>query len=519
MTVASPPSTPPRSNANARRDAIAGQSPPDLARAALLAPFLADLDRYLTTLDPLAIDRAHHIPPEVLRTLADLGVFGASIPERFGGTDLGLAGATAIVETLARRDRALATTVGLHLGLGTRGLVAFASPDQQARWLPGLASGQTLAAFGTTEANAGSDLARLQTRAVVRGDRVTVQGEKLYVTNGGLAGLYTFTVAVTGFGDFQASRALVFLERSDPGLVVGREEDKLGLRGSSTTALHLDVDVPADRLLGPPGAGPDQLAHILAWGRTAMAAGCCGTAQAALDLTLQHVRLRQQFGRPLAAQPVVRAQLADMIATLTTMRALVAATTRASDDLERERLSLSSKIMASDGDCAICDQALQLHGGSGYLEDTGLSLLLRDARVTRIFEGANDVLLTRLGQLELTTPRAAPPDHPLSLLLTTQLDPARKRGLAALRDPLVLHRIGRLALLRDAALALAALAADPHRLTPRMPRPTAADLAHAESRLLEAARAHLVRRDLDTTELIARHVLDQRDQDAQEAVS
>lgn len=479
-----------------------------------LAPFLAELDRYLlATIDPLAIDRAHHIPPSVLRELAELGVFGASIPEAFGGAELDLAGVTAIVETLARRDRAIATTVGLHLGLGTRGLVAFGAPDQQARWLPALASGQVLAAFGTTEPNSGSDLARLQTRAVVQGQRLTVQGEKLYVTNGGLAGLYTLAVAVTGFGDFQASRALVFLERSDPGLVVGREEDKLGLRGSSTTALHLDVDVPVDRLLGPPGAGPDQLAHVLAWGRTAMAAGCCGTAQAALDLTLQHVSLRHQFGRPLAAQPVVRAQLADMIATLTTMRALVAATTRAVDDLERERLSLASKVVASDGDCAICDQALQLHGGAGYLEDTGLSLLLRDARVTRIFEGANDVLLTRLGQLELTAPRAAPPEHPLSRLLATQLEPARKRGLAALRDPLLLHRLGRLAVLRDASLALSALAADPHRLTPHMPRPTAPALAHAESRLLEAARAHLVRRDPDTTELIVRHALDQDVQD------
>jgi len=475
----------------------------------LLSPFLAELDRYLVAhVDPLAIDRAHRIPAADLGALADLGVFGASIPERFGGTGLGLAGVTAIVETLARRDRALATTVGLHLGLGTRGLVAFASPAQQERWLPGLAAGDPIAAFGTTEAGSGSDLARLQTRAIVTGDRVKVDGEKLYVTNGGLAGFFTFTVAVSGFGDHQASRALLFLERSDRGLTVGREEDKLGLRGSSTTALHLDVDVPTDRLLGPPGAGPDQLAHILAWGRTAMAAGCCGTAQAALDLTVQHVRTRHQFGRPLSAQPVVRAQLADMIATLTTMRALVAATTRAAttamDPLEFERLSLSTKVMASDGDCAICDEALQLHGGSGYIEDTGLALLVRDARVTRIFEGANDVLTTRLGQLELTSPRAVLPDHPISQLLATLTGPARKRGLAALRDPLALHRIGRLVILRDAAHAVRELARDPRPLTPRMPRPAPAAFTHAEVRLIQAARANLLDRELETSDLLVR---------------
>jgi alkylation response protein AidB-like acyl-CoA dehydrogenase len=466
-----------------------------------LAGFLAELDRFLVAnIDARKVDADHRLPAHIVPALAELGVFGVSIPEAYGGTELGLAGACAIVDTLARRDRAVATTVGLHLGLGTRGLVAFGSEDQKSRWLPDLASGRRLAAFSTTEANAGSDLSRLSTRARVDGDRVTVDGEKIYVTNGGLAQIYTVAVATDGYGDQLAGRALMILERSDRGFTVGPEEDKLGLRGSSTTTLRFDgVEVGLDRLIGPPGHGPDQLAHVLAWGRTAMAAGCCGTAEAALDKTIAHVEIRRQFGKPLAAQPVVRVQLADMAATLHTMRAMVRATVEATHALERERISLATKVFASEGDWQICDMAVQLHGGSGYIEETGVPLLLRDARITRIFEGANDVLVARLGQLELTTraeadasPGAESPDDPSVAALTARLVArARIRGLGALRDPVLLHQLGRLVILREAARAVA-----------RLPDAGRVLATHAQSRLRETAAAVYALRPLATTDAI-----------------
>ena len=422
----------------------------------MLGEFARTLDRFMARVDPRQIDREHRIPPQLLAGLAELGAFGVTLPTDHGGSELGLTGACRVVDTLARHDRAIATTVGLHLGLGTRGLVAFGTPTQRERYLPRLATGQTLAAFATTEPSSGSDLTRLSTRATrLDPHRMRVSGEKIYVTNGGLAEVFTLTATADGFANVSTgARVLLVAERSDPGLTVGREEEKLGLRGSSTTSLYLDLDLPQDRLLDPPEKNTDPLSHILAWGRTAMAAGCCGTAHAALAKTLDHVTTRTQFGRTLHSQPIVQDQLTWMNARLSAMRALVAQAAAAADtdSPALEPLSLAAKVFASDGDWQICDLAVQLHGGSGYIEDTGVALLLRDARITRIFEGANDVLLTRLGQLELTRPMLAsgPAAAPLAEL--------RPLGLKVLRDPRRLHRAGRLAML---GLAHAASAASP----------------------------------------------------------
>lgn len=450
--------------------------------------FCRDLHRLmLERVDPLAVDGAHALPEGLLGDLAALGVFGVSIPERFGGSELGLAGTAAVVETLARRDRSVATTVGLHLGLGTRGLVLYGTEAQRGRWLPDLASGRRLAAFATTEPGAGSDLSRLQTTA--RRDAVTgrlrIDGQKAFVTNGRLARTFTIACATVGLGEARTGQNLLVLERED-GVESGAEEQKLGLRGSSTTPLYLDgVVVDDDRVLGTPGAGHGIIGEALAYGRTAMAAGCNGTAITALELAARHVAQRRQFGKTLSEQPVVRAQLAEMAASLHVMRALVAWTGAAEHDpATLERRSVAAKVFCSDGDWAICDTALQLLGGSGYIEESGVALLLRDARITRIFEGANDVLLTRLGSLEMAAPAPAPaagadPGAAAIATLCHELRAAwlARYGLKILRDPVRLHRLGRLAMLREAAEATAA-----------SPGPTADPLrAHALARLVTLA--------------------------------
>ena len=435
-----------------------------------LPGFLRSLERFLAAhVDAQAIDRAHRIPPGVLSGLADLGVFGVSLPAAHGGSELGLVGATAVVECLARADRAVATTVGLHLGLGTRGLVAFGSESQQRAFLPELASGRAIAAFATTEPGAGSDLSRLATTATQAPDgRIQVQGQKAYVTNGGLADVFTITAATPGMGG-ALGQSLVLLRRSDGGIELGREEDKLGLRGSSTVPVFIDAMVPADRIVGEAGAGGRMLGPILAWGRTIMAAGCAGTARAALDKTLAHVRTRHQFGRALGQNLVVRQQIAAMGAELFAMRALIRRAAEGGATLERR--SLAAKVYASEADWRICDLALQLHGGHGYIEESGVPLLLRDARITRIFEGANDVLLGRLGLLAFATPGEVPADRggdlahaagdPRAAQIAEQLAHTCKalharRGLATLRDPIALHHLGRLVVIAEAAAAVAA---------------------------------------------------------------
>lgn len=456
--------------------AVTDARPPVGAAARPIDPlvdlFCRELGHLLAErVDAAEVDARGALPAGLLEELGALGAFGVSIPERWGGSELGLGGACAVVDALARRDRAVATTVGLHLGLGTRGLVAFASDAQRERWLPDLASGERLAAFATTEPGAGSDLSRLATRARRRdgSDRVVVDGQKIYVTNGGLADVFTLAVTTEGLGDGRRGQSLIVVERGDAGLAVGPEEHKLGLRGSSTTPVYLDgVEVGVDRIIGEPGAGARHIGQVLAWGRTAMAAGCNGTAAAALDLAAAHALARRQFGKPLAEQPVVRLQLADMAATLFAMRAMVTATAAAEgDELELERRSLAAKVFCSEGDWRICDAGVQLHGGSGYIEETGAALLLRDARVTRIFEGANDVLLSRMGSLELARPGVhgagalggAPADGLVDIVdLASEVRATwlEAYGLKLLRDPVRLHRLGRLAALREVAMATAA---------------------------------------------------------------
>lgn len=425
---------------------------------------------------PLQIDRAGRIPSAVLEGLAELGFFGLSIPERWGGAGFSLQGVCDAVLALARLDRSVATTVGLHLGLGTRGLVAFGSDALRAAFLPGLAAGSKLAAFAATESGAGSDLAAITTRAVeVAGGRLRVDGGKIYVTNGGIAQVFTIVAATPGLGGARRGHSLLLLERGDTGVAALGEERKLGLRGSSTTGLHLDgVEIPRARLIGEPGRGMEHLAHVLAWGRTAMASGCVGAAQVALEAASAHAVTRRQFGRPLASFEVVREQLADMAALAFAMEALVHQTCAAEDEpVALASLSTAAKVLCSEGDWEICDLAVQLHGGAGFLEESGLPLLLRDARITRIFEGANDVLLSAHGTwLAVAAPaRSALVVGPqlssvalaadrLHAALAQRREELRARfGVRLLAQQRLLHRLGRLGVL-SAAVDAAVLGAE-----------------------------------------------------------
>jgi alkylation response protein AidB-like acyl-CoA dehydrogenase len=422
----------------------------------LLPEVLEQVRRFgAAEIDSLAIDAAHEVPQHVRDGMADLGLFGVTIPQEWGGIGMGLPSACHVVATLAEYDCSVATTLGLHLGLGTAGLVHLGSSDLKARYLPDLASGERLAAFAATEAGAGSDLAAIRTTAVAEGDELRLDGAKVFVTNGGWADVFTLLVSSPGLGGVARGQSLVLLERTDAGLVIGPEEQKLGLRGSSTTGISLEsVRVPNGRVIGEPGTGQDHAHSVLARGRTVMAAGCVGHARRALHASLVQVTTRKQFRRPLVKLEVVRRQIAAMSTRLEVMGALVDWAAHRPNFLLG---SLSAKVLCSEGAWQICDQAVQLHGGSGFIEETGLPLLLRDARITRIFEGANDVLLTHAGRALLLEDRADP-------------GPPAIRGMweavAAIRDELVsrhglrllsrhadLHRLGRLAVLRTSLQA------------------------------------------------------------------
>ena len=415
---------------------------------------------------PMEIDRTGRMPPELLEDLAELGVFGVTLPERHGGSGLGLSAACTCVSVLAETDRSVATTVGLHLGLGTRAMVAFGSHELQERVLPDLASGRHIAAFAATEAGAGSDLRAVATRARQGSEGWVVDGTKIFVTNGGLASVFTVLASTPGAGGRRKGFSLLQLGAED-GLEIGPEEHKLGLRGSSTTSVVMDgVTVPQDRIIGRAGHGMAQLDHVLAWGRTVMAAGCTGSATSALRIAREHTALRRQFGKSLDAFPLVQEQIADARALLFAMRAMLDHAASASAE-ELADASLAAKVVCSEGNGEICDRAIQLCGGWGFIEESGLPLLARDARVTRIFEGANDVLLILAGTAEATARR---PRLPLAGAMRTvgreadaladRIDAQRACWSEALGARLLLqqsrlHRLGWMRVLRascDAAV-------------------------------------------------------------------
>ena len=438
--------------------------------AATLSLLLPQVSRFLRAeVDGNGIDRNGEIPETVKTGLAHLGLFGMTIPESFGGAGLSLAAACRVVAEIAKVDRSVAIMVGLHAGLGTRGLVELGKPALRARWLPRLASGDCIASFGATEAGAGSALGSVRTTGRLVKGHLHIDGEKSYVTNGGFAGLFTVLVRTPGLGGDRA-HSLVCVPGDAEGLRRGPEERKLGIRGSSTVTVSFDdVRVPLDHVLGTPGRGMEQANGLLAWGRTLMSAGCVGAARGVLETTLTYVRRRRQFGSPIGDFAATRAHVAWMATRAHAMNALVRSVAEA-NALGRpiEVDSTIAKVFCSEGAFEVCDRAVQLHGALGFLEDTGVPRALRDTRITRIFEGANDVLLLRVGTAALAEPERGPGFRTsderrlagslgvddLGHSVDRARDEMKRRwGLGAVRRQLAIQRLARAVICERAARA------------------------------------------------------------------
>jgi alkylation response protein AidB-like acyl-CoA dehydrogenase len=348
------------------------------------------------SLDCAKTDASASIPKSIYAEAAELGLFGLTVPEEFGGAGLSLMAAGRVTEEIATFDRSVATALGLHNGLGLRGLIRFGSRSLRERYLPDLATGKRIAAFAATEPGAGSHIAGVKTCAKWDGgSRLSVSGEKCYVTNGAVSDVYTILASTPGLGGARKGCSLLVLEKGMPGISVGREEHKLGIRGSSTTTLTFEeVAIGVEQVIGEPSKGLDLIAEVLAWGRTLMSAGCLGTARDAFRRTVEHVVTRQQFNKPIGSFGQVREKIAQMRALLWAMESLVRLTTALQSCHGSNIIWESSiaKVFASEATWRICDDAVQLHGGAGYIEETGVSRLLRDCRITRIFEGANELL-------------------------------------------------------------------------------------------------------------------------------
>ena len=362
---------------------------------ALLGPLR---DYLRTDVAPGAIerDRSGAFPHDIVRTLGDMGVFGLQVPERYGGAALDTATAALIIEEIGAVDGSLCLTVASHNSLCTGHLLQAADETQKARYLPALARAESLGAWCLTEPSSGSDAAALRTRAVQDGDAFVIDGSKVFITQGTVAGTYVVIARTDPPGEdrSKADGISAFVVDGDaPGLIRGTPEEKLGLHSSDTTPLTFDgLRVPAENLLGTRGRGFDDVKVVLDGGRIGIGAMGIGLGRAALEIAGRYALEREQFGRPIARHQAIAFKLAEMATELEAARLLVHKAAALRDAGRDHTLAASmAKLKGSVAGVAACDAAIQILGGYGYVRDYEVERLWRDARLTRIGEGTDEV--------------------------------------------------------------------------------------------------------------------------------
>jgi short/branched chain acyl-CoA dehydrogenase len=336
------------------------------------------------------LDREHRFPYELVAEMAELGLMGMTIPEEYGGAGADTLSYAIAVEELTRIDSSVAITMAAHHSLGTMPIYLFGSEEQRARWLPDLASGRRLAAFGLTEAGAGSDAGATRTRAELRAGQWVINGSKIFITNAGTDITACVTVtAVTGDGEISN----LVVPNGTRGYEVSGPMEKLGWRASDTRELSFrDCAVPEDHLLGPRGRGFVQFLEILDGGRISVAAMGVGLAQGAYELAFRYAQEREQFGRRIADFQAVQFKLADMAVEIEAGRALVYKAAWLKDEGRPfAKEAAMAKLFTGELSHRVANHALQIHGGYGYMDEYAISRLYRDQKILEIGEGTNEV--------------------------------------------------------------------------------------------------------------------------------
>lgn len=339
-----------------------------------------------------AWEEARHIPDEVFRELGQLGIMGLPFPEEYGGAGADHVSLAIAIEELARGDASLAISVGAHISLGCTPLARAGSEDQKRRWLAPAARGEFLAAFGLTEPNAGSDAAATQTRAVLDGDQWVIDGTKIYITNGSRAG-YVVLTAVTDPDRGKDGISNFIVPQGTPGFRVARRYDKMGLHASDTVELVFEnCRVPADHMVGERGRGFQNFLDALNGGRIGIGALSVGIAQACLERSVAYANQRHQFGRPIGSFQAIQTKLADMATQIECARLMVykAAWLRDQGRPHHKEASMA-KLFASELAVQAALEAVQIHGGYGYMREYEVERFLRDAKLMTIGEGTSEI--------------------------------------------------------------------------------------------------------------------------------
>ncbi|WP_374712870.1 acyl-CoA dehydrogenase [Symbiobacterium terraclitae] len=337
-------------------------------------------------------DKTGRFPLELVRKMGELGLMGIPYPEEYGGMGGDTVSYALAVEEISRVDGSLGITLAAHCSIGMGPVYYFGTEEQKQRWLPGAARGEYLASFGLTEPGAGSDSAGTKTTAVRDGDGWLLNGTKIFITNAAYCG-YIVCTAVTRPGEGHKGISAFIVPNPTPGFTIGPAYDKMGLRSSDTRPLYFeDVRLPADALLGKEGEGFRQFMVTLDGGRISIGAMAVGIAQGALDAALAYARQRVQFGQPISKFQAIQFKLADMAMEIELARNMVLKAAWLKDQGRPfTREAAMAKLFASETAVRAANQAIQIHGGMGYMEEMPVSRFWRDAKLTEIGEGTSEI--------------------------------------------------------------------------------------------------------------------------------
>lgn len=343
---------------------------------------------------PLAetIDAEERFPHETIEKMAELGLLGICYPEEYGGAGMDNLSYIIAVEELSRVCASTGITLAAHISLGVGPISLFGTEEQKQKFMPALCSGERLGAFGLTEPNAGSDAGGTETTAVLDGDEWVLNGSKIYCTNGSVAGTIVCT-AVTDRDKGSHGISSFIVESDNPGFRVGKKEKKLGIRASDTVMVHFeDCRIPKDNILGTPGEGFKQFLITLDGGRISIGAMALGIAQGAMERAVQYSQERVQFGKPIAAFQSIQHKLANMATEIEAARHLVYHASRLKDKgMKFSRQSAMAKLFASEVATRTANEAIQVHGGYGYVREYHVERMFRDAKLTEIGEGTSEI--------------------------------------------------------------------------------------------------------------------------------
>ncbi|WP_027415334.1 acyl-CoA dehydrogenase family protein [Aneurinibacillus terranovensis] len=359
---------------------------------ALLRQSVRDFVEYEVEPAAMDIEEKDEIPSRILSMAKEMGLFGLSIPEEYGGLGIGMVGKCALYEELGKTHNGFTTVIGAHTGIGSVGIVEMGNEAQKQKYLPAMASGEKIGAFALTEPSAGSNATNLKTTAVRKGDKYVLNGSKHYITNAPIADVFT-VMAVTDPAKGAKGITSFIVEKDFPGFQLGKIEKKMGLRGSHSAELFFeDCEVPAENVLGQEGQGYVNALKILANGRAGLAARNLGSAQKLLDMSMKYAQERIQFGKPIFEQQIIQHYLAEMALDIESLRWMTYRVAGMVDQgMKVIKEAAMVKLLGSEVYSRVADKAVQIHGGIGYISEFPIERYYRDARIAKIYEGTSEI--------------------------------------------------------------------------------------------------------------------------------